>query len=117
MPAHEGDYALPAFQRRLLLGVAGTLQREGEGEHGVAHLIAKRLFDHSDLLGRLLTASRGSYCAPVKGSSRLDSCSRHRGESRGPVRLSCGLHGYQRHALDSGLRRNECACEGAITAW
>ena len=58
MPAHEGDYVLPAFQRRLLLGVAGQLQREGEGEHAVAHLIAKRLFDHSELLGRLVTASR-----------------------------------------------------------
>ena len=58
MPAHEGDCALPAFQRRLPLGVAGTLQREGEGGHAVAHLIAKRLFDHSELLGRLVTASR-----------------------------------------------------------
>ena len=58
MPAHEGDYVLPAFQRRLLLGVAGQLQREGEGEHAVVHLIAKRPFDHSELLGRLVTASR-----------------------------------------------------------
>jgi error-prone DNA polymerase len=41
-----------------LLGVAGTLQREGAGEHAVVHLIAKRLFDHSDLLGGLVTASR-----------------------------------------------------------
>jgi error-prone DNA polymerase len=50
-------------QRRLLLGsrllgVAGQLQRQGEGEHAVVHLIAKRLFDHSDLLGSLVTASR-----------------------------------------------------------
>ncbi|MCX7155722.1 MAG: error-prone DNA polymerase [Rhodocyclales bacterium] len=50
-------------QRRLLLGsrllgVAGTLQRQGEGEHAVVHLIARRLFDHSELLGRLVTASR-----------------------------------------------------------
>jgi error-prone DNA polymerase len=50
-------------QRRLLLGsrllgVAGQLQRQGEGEHAVVHLIAKRLFDHSDLLGNLVTASR-----------------------------------------------------------
>jgi error-prone DNA polymerase len=50
-------------QRRLLLGsrllgVAGQLQREGKGEHAVVHLIAKRLFDHSELLGRLVTASR-----------------------------------------------------------
>jgi error-prone DNA polymerase len=54
---------LASRQRRLLLGsrllgVAGQLQREGEGEHAVVHLIAKRLFDHSDLLGRLVTASR-----------------------------------------------------------
>jgi len=50
-------------QRRLLLGsrllgVAGQLQVEGEGEHVVVHLIARRLFDHSDLLGSLVTASR-----------------------------------------------------------
>ncbi|MDK9704762.1 MAG: error-prone DNA polymerase [Sulfuritalea sp.] len=54
---------LASRQRRLLLGsrllgVAGQLQREGEGEHAVVHLIARRLFDHSELLGRLATASR-----------------------------------------------------------
>jgi error-prone DNA polymerase len=54
---------LASSQRRLLLGsrllgVAGQLQREGEGEHAVVHLIAKRLFDHSELLGSLVTASR-----------------------------------------------------------
>ena len=53
-------------QRRLLLGsrllgVAGQLQREGEGEHAVVHLIAKRLFDHSELLGSLMTASRNFH--------------------------------------------------------
>ena len=53
-------------QRRLLLGsrllgVAGQLQREGEGEHAVVHLIAKRLFDHSELLGSLATASRNFH--------------------------------------------------------
>jgi error-prone DNA polymerase len=53
-------------QRRLLLGsrllgVAGQLQREGEGEHAVVHLIARRLFDHSGLLGSLATASR-NFC-------------------------------------------------------
>ena len=37
-----------------LLGVLGVLQREGE----VIHLIAKRLVDHSELLGRLRTGSR-----------------------------------------------------------
>lgn len=37
-----------------LLGVLGVLQREGE----VVHLIAKRLVDHTPLLGRLLTGSR-----------------------------------------------------------
>ena len=53
-------------QRRILLGsrllgVAGQLQREGEGEHAVVHLIAKRLFDHSELLGSLMTTSR-NFC-------------------------------------------------------
>jgi error-prone DNA polymerase len=52
-----------ARQRRILLGsrllgVAGILQREGQGEHAVVHLIAKRLFDHSELLGTLTTGSR-----------------------------------------------------------
>ena len=37
-----------------LLGVLGVLQREGE----VNHLIAKRLVDHTPLLGRLSTSSR-----------------------------------------------------------
>ncbi|MCK9283688.1 MAG: error-prone DNA polymerase [Rhodocyclaceae bacterium] len=37
-----------------LLGVLGVLQREGE----VVHLIARRLLDHSDLLGALPTSSR-----------------------------------------------------------
>jgi error-prone DNA polymerase len=37
-----------------LLGVYGTLEREGE----VVHLIAKRLVDHSALLGNLETSSR-----------------------------------------------------------
>jgi error-prone DNA polymerase len=54
---------LACRQRRLLLGsrllgVAGQLQVEGEGEHAVVHLVARRLFDHSDLLGPLLTGSR-----------------------------------------------------------
>jgi error-prone DNA polymerase len=54
---------LACRQRRLLLGsrllgVAGQLQVEGEGEHAVVHLVAKRLFDHSELLGSLLTSSR-----------------------------------------------------------
>jgi error-prone DNA polymerase len=46
-------------QRRELLGarllaVEGVLEREGE----VVHLIARRLIDHSGLLGRLPTSSR-----------------------------------------------------------
>ena len=50
-------------QRRVLLGsrllgVAGQLQVQGEGEHAVVHLVAKRLFDHSELLGVLATGSR-----------------------------------------------------------
>jgi len=40
-----------------LLGVLGVLQREGE----VVHLLAKRLVDHSALLGRLTVASR-DFC-------------------------------------------------------
>lgn len=37
-----------------LLGVMGIVQREGR----VVHLIAKRLVDHSELLGQLPTRSR-----------------------------------------------------------
>ena len=37
-----------------LMGVEGTLEREGE----VMHLIAKRLVDHSDLIGSLEVGSR-----------------------------------------------------------
>jgi error-prone DNA polymerase len=37
-----------------LLGVEGYMQKES----GVIHLVARRLVDHSRLLGRLVTASR-----------------------------------------------------------
>lgn len=37
-----------------LMGVAGVLEREGE----VVHLIARRLFDYNELLGKLTTRSR-----------------------------------------------------------
>jgi error-prone DNA polymerase len=37
-----------------LLGVQGVIERDGE----VVHLIARRLFDHSALLGPLATSSR-----------------------------------------------------------
>jgi error-prone DNA polymerase len=37
-----------------LMGVEGTLEREGE----VMHLVAKRLVDHSDLIGSLHIDSR-----------------------------------------------------------
>ena len=37
-----------------LLGIEGELQREGK----VVHVIAKRLIDHSDMLGQLQTRSR-----------------------------------------------------------
>jgi error-prone DNA polymerase len=37
-----------------LLGVQGTIERDGD----VVHLIARRLTDHSALLGPLETASR-----------------------------------------------------------
>ena len=40
-----------------LLGVLGVLQREGE----VVHLLARRLIDHSELLGGLLTSSRNFH--------------------------------------------------------
>jgi error-prone DNA polymerase len=40
-----------------LLGVSGTVQREGD----VLHVVARRLKDHSHLLGRLMTKSR-SFC-------------------------------------------------------
>ncbi len=51
--------ALAEKQRRellgsRLLGVYGVMQREGE----VVHLVAKRLVDHSRLLGALVTSSR-----------------------------------------------------------
>ena len=51
--------ALAERQRRELLasrlmGIAGTIEREGE----VVHLLAGRLFDHTPLLGRLVTRSR-----------------------------------------------------------
>jgi error-prone DNA polymerase len=36
------------------MGVEGVIEREG----GVVHLMARRLFDHSLLLGRLNTSSR-----------------------------------------------------------
>jgi error-prone DNA polymerase len=37
-----------------LLGVEGVMQKEGE----VVHLVARRLIDHTALLGRLATESR-----------------------------------------------------------
>ena len=40
-----------------LLGVEGKIQREGE----IVHLVARRLFDHSRLLGRLVTESRNFH--------------------------------------------------------
>jgi error-prone DNA polymerase len=54
--------ALADRQRRELLasrlmGIAGTIEREGE----VVHLLAGRLFDHTPLLGRLVTRSRDFY--------------------------------------------------------
>ena len=37
-----------------LMGVVGKVQKEGQ----VLHVIAERLFDHSELLGNLVTRSR-----------------------------------------------------------
>jgi error-prone DNA polymerase len=44
-----------------LLEVEGTLQREGNGEHLVIHVIASRLFDRSRLLGELVTRPRNFH--------------------------------------------------------
>ena len=49
------------FTRQPLIGVAGQVQVEGKGEHAMVHLIAKRLFDHSELLGSLFTTSRNFH--------------------------------------------------------
>jgi error-prone DNA polymerase len=51
--------ALAERQRRELLasrlmGITGAIEREGE----VVHLLAGRLFDHTSLLGKLVTRSR-----------------------------------------------------------
>jgi error-prone DNA polymerase len=40
-----------------LMGVYGVVEREGE----VVHLVAKRLIDHSALLGRLEISSRAFH--------------------------------------------------------
>jgi error-prone DNA polymerase len=48
------EQARKALLGAALLGVYGTVQRES----GVLHLIAERLFDHSSLLGKLVTQSR-----------------------------------------------------------
>jgi DNA polymerase III alpha subunit len=44
-----------------LLEVEGTLQREGNVEHLVIHVIASRLFDRSRLLGELVTPPRNYH--------------------------------------------------------
>ena len=46
-------------QRRVLLGASLlAVQGEVQKDQGVVHVVAKRLFDHSHLLGRLATRSR-----------------------------------------------------------
>ncbi|MFT3849998.1 MAG: error-prone DNA polymerase [Propionivibrio sp.] len=55
--AHLADRQRREMLSARLLGVLGILQREGE----VVHLLAKRLVDHSELLGRLPTSSR-DFC-------------------------------------------------------
>ena len=46
-----------------------------------------------------------------------DFHARHPGGSRGPVRLSDFLNGYQRKVLDSGFRRNEREAWPRAPAW
>jgi error-prone DNA polymerase len=48
------EQARRALLGAALLGVVGTVQKEGE----VVHVVAERLFDHSALLGSLVTRSR-----------------------------------------------------------
>jgi error-prone DNA polymerase len=53
-----GERYRRALVESRLLEVEGTLQREGDEEHFVIHVIASRLFDRSVLLGELVTRSR-----------------------------------------------------------
>jgi len=48
------EQARRALLGAALLGVLGTVQKEGQ----VLHVVAERLVDHTDLLGRLVTRSR-----------------------------------------------------------
>jgi error-prone DNA polymerase len=48
------ERARKALLGAALLGVEGTVQKEGD----VLHVIAERLVDYSELLGRLVTRSR-----------------------------------------------------------
>ena len=52
------NHLVEAQRRELLgsklLGVEGVMQKEGE----VVHLVARRLIDHTALLGRLATVSK-----------------------------------------------------------
>ena len=49
-----------------LLGVEGYMQNQ----EGVVHLVARRLFDHSALLGRLATESRDFHKTPASAPIR-----------------------------------------------
>lgn len=73
-------------RRRLLasrlLGVLGVVQREGE----VIHLIAKRLVDHTPLLGRLPTSSRDfSLKTPVSNFALARLQWENGGGDRNPI--------------------------------
>jgi error-prone DNA polymerase len=50
----QGLCGATAARDARLMAVHGSVEREGE----VVHVIARRLADHSELLGRLATSSR-----------------------------------------------------------
>ena len=54
MSTRKRLFAMLAIMALALMGVVGKVQKEG----AVLHVIAERLFDYSDLLGRLVTRSR-----------------------------------------------------------
>ena len=56
-----GEQYRSALVHSRLLEVEGRLQREGEGEHAVIHVIASCLRDRSRLLGSLVTRARNFH--------------------------------------------------------
>jgi DNA polymerase III alpha subunit len=85
--------ALADRQRRELLasrlmGIAGTIEREGE----VVHLVAGRLFDHTLLMGRLVKRSRDSQYMAVEESDRDEERPLRRQASSVARKASHGEH-------------------------